>query len=128
MKTIHVKVCEKGEGTDPGSRRGIQAVLEDGNGKTCTTDKMEGPFYNGNFRSFSSLGNSCSDFVIGQEVKMWIVNTEDDDGLCLNDIYFDSSDVTTGETKSYRCRFDDSQGMTTYFQDKEVNGLPLICK
>jgi len=126
VKTISVQVCDKNKGTDPGSKRKIQAVIKNGNGQSCTTSPM-GPFYPGNFVDFKSLGSECSKMEIGQEVEMNIVNVDDDDGLCLSKIFFDASDENG--SKQYQCRFDEGKDFNVYFQNKLINNtLPLICK
>jgi len=126
IKTISVQVCDKNKGTDPGSKRKIQAIIKNGNGQNCTTSPM-GPFNPGNFVDFKSLGSECAKMAIGQQVEMNIVNVDDDDGLCLSKIFFDASDENG--SKQYQCRFDEGKDFNVYFQNKLINNtLPLICK
>merc|ERR1719228_422262 len=127
VKTIAMKVCDDEKA---GSKANIQAVIQNIDGERCTTTLKTEAFKPNGYVEISDIGEECQRLEIkGGKAEAWIVNADEEDNLCLTDVYFDVSS-SNGETDMLKCRLNDKDKKNFKINviDKEVFGLPMICR
>ena len=88
IQSIHAKVCKL---PDAGSSTQLEAWFQIGkeNNQQCKQD-LTGTYYNGNYKT-TPVTNCTHLDVGGNDLKLWIINPAETDGLCLQDVYVDVS-------------------------------------
>jgi len=61
--------------------------------------------------------------------KVWIVNMDSQNSLCLTDVFLDIANASTGTTKILKCGMrEDVNDFKIYALEREAVGIPLVCK
>jgi len=126
VKKIAVMTCT---GSHSGSQSQIKAVIQNMDGEKCTTDALKNtPIQPGHYIESSNMGQECRQTPLKNgDVKVWIVNEDRRDSLCITDVYLDVSS-SSGTTRQLKCKMDEEESFKVYARDMALDGLPLTCK
>lgn len=115
-------------GRTSGSRSQIKAVIQNVDGDRCTTDALKNTLIQpGHYIESSNMGQDCQQTPLkNREAKVWIVNEDRKDNLCVTDVYLDASS-STGSTRMLKCRMDEDESFRVNARDMDTSGVPLTC-
>merc|ERR1712193_427863 len=88
VKGIAMRVCE---GKNSGSKANIKAIIINADKEECSTDPFDYKLNPKDYYETRAMGN-CTNFEIKENIaKVWLVNQDSTDSLCLKDVYLDVS-------------------------------------
>jgi len=125
VKTIALKFCDD-EGSETTSA--IEAVIMNSDNQNCTTGVRDIiNLTKGSYEEINGLGN-CMELEIKEKIaKVWLVNRDPSNSLCLTDVYLDISS-SSGETRMLQCQLNENESSRVFVLDNEPVGIPLVCK
>jgi len=128
VKKLSLKICDD-EGS--GTTSAIHAIIQNTDNENCTTDVLTpNKFEAGSFEESSDIGSECLKLPINENLaKVWIVNMDSQNSLCLTDVFLDIANASTGTTKILKCGMrEDVNDFKIYALEREAVGIPLVCK